>query len=259
MKVLVFIGPSGVGKSTIVRRLRSRGVIELIPSWTTRPPRSDEVGEDVDHQFVTDETFDEWTKAGLFFDTVEMFGFRYGIPTIVTPDGDAVPAIMVRASLLDLVAKHFPDHVVYQVETDLDTARARLEARGATPSDIEARLAGFEDELTLGRERSDRRFDTTDPALDPLVAIRQAIAEDFAFHRSQPSSGQEPAPSMTAQPARSQPARSQPARSWPGFKNPTLNQFVSTAVIVTLVSVGLGAIAFYIFLFVVFSSFGSNK
>jgi guanylate kinase len=249
MKVLVFIGPSGVGKSTLIGRLRSRGVIELIPSWTTRPPRADETGENLDHHFVTDDAFDELAKAGYFIDTVEMFGFRYGLPAIVAPRGDTVPAIMVRAPLLDLVAKYFPEHVVYQIGSDLDTARARLEARGASRSEIEARLAGFEEELTLGRQRSTRQFDTSDPSLDPLVAIRQAIAEDFAFDRGRSSSGNEPARLMPHL----------EARPWAGSKNPSLSQFISVMAIVVAVVVGLGTVAYFLLAFVAMASFGSNK
>jgi guanylate kinase len=184
MKVLVLVGPSGAGKSTLLRALHDDGVIEAIPSWTTRPRRAEEAGGDIDHRYVSIEEFDEAEGRGHFLEAIEMFGFRYGLPAIVPSPDHKVPAISVRASLLDLVVKHFPDHVVYHVESSFDHVRARLKSRGMPRREREERLAAYRKECSLGREVSDRRWDTSGPFSEVLSAALRAIAEDFQIERS---------------------------------------------------------------------------
>ena len=184
MKVLVLIGPSGAGKSTLLRALHDDGVIEAIPSWTTRPRRPEEAGGDIDHRYVSVEEFDELKERGHFLEAIEMFGFRYGLPPIDPPPDDKVPAISVRVSLLDLVVRHFPDHVVYHVESSFDHVRARLEMRGMPRREKEERFAAYRHECSLGREVGDRRLDTSGPFSEVLSTAREAIAEDFQIERS---------------------------------------------------------------------------
>ena len=184
MRILVFVGPSGSGKSTLIRELHRRGIVEVMPSWTTRPRRDDEAEEDVDHLFVGNEDFDELEKASHFLETVELFGFRYGLPAINPSSVDRIPAISVRAHLLDLVAEHFPDHVVYQIESRLEVARERITRRGGSRLEMEARLDSFTAELAFGRARCSRSFDTSDPSADVAGAVERAIEEDFQVERS---------------------------------------------------------------------------
>ena len=178
MKMLVFIGPSGGGKSTLIRVLQARGVVAVTPSWTTRPRRSDESEDDTDHRFLTDAEFTVLQNAGFFLEVVEMFGFRYGLPA-PEPSDDAVPVISVRAPLLGLVDEHFPNHVVYQVEASLDVARERMRARGDSRVEQDARLAAYAEEVARGRQLCDRVFDTSGPVRDVADAVASAIAEDF--------------------------------------------------------------------------------
>jgi guanylate kinase len=182
VKVLVFIGPSGSGKSTLIRELHARGVVEVMPSWTTRPQRHDEAGEGLDHRFVGEAEFGQLERAGFFLEAVEMFGFRYGLPAPSAPRPGSVPAIVVRAPLLELVAKHFPDHLVYQVESDLETVTRRLHSRGET--EIPTRLAGYVGELDLGRECACRIFDTGGLPDDVVDDVKWAVEEDFHVERS---------------------------------------------------------------------------
>ena len=179
MKILVFIGPSGSGKSTLIRQLQRRGIVEVTPSWTTRPPRENEAGAGIDHRFVSEERFSELQADGFFLEVIEMFGFRYGLPTVHTPAKGKVPAILVRAPLLELVSAHFPEHVVYQIESSLDLARERLAARQVSDSESQRRLASFADEVVQGRRLCHRVFDSSSPMPEVVDALERAIAEDF--------------------------------------------------------------------------------
>lgn len=186
MKLLVFIGPSGSGKSTLVRELQCRGVIEVSPSWTTRPRRDDDDERAVEHRFVTDDEFSALEQRGFFLEVVTMFGlpYRYGLPPIEQAADGPVSAIMVRAPLIPLVARRYPDHVVYQIEAGSNEARRRVMSRGLAQSEIGDRLEGDDAERSLGRRLATRVF-AGDLSLPDLVArVEGAIHEDFIVERS---------------------------------------------------------------------------
>ncbi len=181
--MLAFLGPSASGKSSVVRELERRGAITVTPSWTTRPRRADEAEGAIEHRFVDDTEFDELEATGYFLEVVILFGlpFRYGLPVVEPAPGGPVPAIMVRAPLMNLVERHFPDHVAYQIESPRELARQRLMAREIDNSAVEARLRGHDDELLLGRTAADRVFLNTSSIDDLASAVEGAIREDFVL------------------------------------------------------------------------------
>ena len=179
MKVLVLIGPSGSGKSALIQELARRGHILITPSWTTRPRRATETDGDVDHRFVTEEEFAQLQDDGYFVEVIGMYGFRYGLPRIEFPAIGKVPAISVRAVHLHLVSTHYPLHVIYQIESDLETAIKRVGAREISALEMEDRLGSHSDELARGRRLSKRVFDTAPPLAEVVKSIERAIAEDF--------------------------------------------------------------------------------
>ncbi len=79
-KLVVVAGPSGVGKSTVVRK-----AIELDPAvWlsvsaTTRQPRPGE-HDGVDYLFLTDEQFQALSDEHGFLESASFAGNRYGTP-----------------------------------------------------------------------------------------------------------------------------------------------------------------------------------
>ena len=74
-KLVVISGPSGVGKSTVVRGVLAEcgGRIKLSVSATTRPPRPGEQ-DGVDYHFLSDAEFRRRREAGDFLECVEVFG-----------------------------------------------------------------------------------------------------------------------------------------------------------------------------------------
>jgi guanylate kinase len=74
-KLVVLSGPSGVGKSTIVRKLlRMTGDrMRLSVSATTRPPRPGET-DGQEYHFLTHEEFSRRRQAGEFLECIEVFG-----------------------------------------------------------------------------------------------------------------------------------------------------------------------------------------
>jgi guanylate kinase len=154
-RIAVFIGPSGVGKSAVVTELIRQGIVTLTPSWTTRPRRAHEDGKALDHVFVDEAGFVQHETKGGFMATTQPFGlpYRYGLPYPRPCDG-TVPAVILRASLLDELAKHCPNMVVIQIEADRSRVEAHLrdrEAQGAAK-----RQESHDQEVALGRRMADQ-------------------------------------------------------------------------------------------------------
>ncbi|MFQ6118140.1 MAG: guanylate kinase [Candidatus Bipolaricaulia bacterium] len=76
--IFVLSGPSGVGKTTIVRAiLQQIEGLEFSISCTTRSPRPGE-REGQDYYFVSPERFAELAEAGEFLEHMLVYGHRYG-------------------------------------------------------------------------------------------------------------------------------------------------------------------------------------
>ncbi len=180
--LLVFIGPSGSGKSSVVRSLVDRRVICVHPTWTTRPRRPDESAGSVEHRFVSEPDFLQLRDEGLFLHTVQLFGmpYWYGLPTIEPNQTGVVDAVMLRAPLVPIFREFYQDPVIYQVEATSAVVEARLAARGYTAEELDARLSDNEKERVAGRSIAQRHF-RNDEGLDAAVnEVERAVREDFA-------------------------------------------------------------------------------
>jgi guanylate kinase len=87
--LIVLSGPSGVGKSTVLKRLLARHSdrLRLSVSATTRPPRRGET-DGVDYYFLTSVEFERRRLAGEFLECCEVFGRGHWYGTLlaeVTP------------------------------------------------------------------------------------------------------------------------------------------------------------------------------
>ncbi len=80
--LVVISGPSGVGKTTIVHRVKEAFNATFSVSATTRP-KSESEEDGVDYFFITDEAFDQMVKESEFLEFAEVFGcHRYGTPKL---------------------------------------------------------------------------------------------------------------------------------------------------------------------------------
>ena len=76
--MVVLSSPSGVGKTTITKKVQQKyRSFKLSVSHTTRPPRSNEVNG-VDYHFVSKKTFEDLIKNNEFYEYAKIFDNYYG-------------------------------------------------------------------------------------------------------------------------------------------------------------------------------------
>jgi guanylate kinase len=78
--LLVFSGPSGVGKDSLLARLKARGGnYQFAVTATTRPRRPGEVAGR-DYHFLTRQRFEEMLAAGELLENAVVYDEHYGVP-----------------------------------------------------------------------------------------------------------------------------------------------------------------------------------
>lgn len=180
-RLVVLAGPSAVGKSTVVSRLR-HGVDRLYfsVSMTTRAPRPGEK-DGVDYFFVTPEEFQRRIDAGEMLEWADIHGGlqRSGTPAAPVKEAleDSRP-VLVEVDLEGArnVKKALPEaELVFLAPPSWEVLVDRLTGRGTEPQEvIERRLDTAREELACQSE-FDRVIvnDNLDDAVAAITAILQ--------------------------------------------------------------------------------------
>lgn len=156
--LIVFSGPSGVGKGTVRQEIFSTPdhKFEYSVSMTTRQKRPGEV-DGVDYFFRTREEFEELIKNGHMLEYAEYVGNYYGTPLTYVNETldkgiDVFLEIEVQGALQ--VKKKVPDGVfIFLTPPDLDELKDRLVGRGTDSEEvIRQRIERAKEEIALMRE-----------------------------------------------------------------------------------------------------------
>lgn len=133
--IYLIVGPSGVGKTTLVEKLAAENGYKQVESYTTRAPRYP--GE-TSHIFVSDEEFD---KLGEMVAYTEYNGFRYGVTADIINSHDLY--VIDPFGVQEMMDRYKGPKgvVVIWLLADRDEIRQRMKARGDSKEQIEKRLA----------------------------------------------------------------------------------------------------------------------
>ena len=176
--LLVLSGPSGVGKTTIAKKLREAGVPRVMTT-TTRAPRGTEKNG-VEYRFLSRAEFEADLAHGKFLESAEIDGNLYGTPKerieqelasrkVVLVDIDTQGAASIRKMGL-------PALFVFIAPPDLAELRRRLEGRKTEdPAAVKMRLARAERELAQKDSYDAVVVNTTvERAVDEILALARA-------------------------------------------------------------------------------------
>ena len=156
-RAVVITGPSGVGKGTLIRSLRTRMPdLQLSVSATTRRPRTGET-QGVDYHFMTPEEFEQHVAAGDFVEHADYAGARYGTlrSELDTRTASGAPVVLeIEVQGARQLRRAMPEAVqVFIAPPSLDALRARLVGRGTdSPEQVQERLRTAEEELAAKHE-----------------------------------------------------------------------------------------------------------
>ena len=183
-RLFVVSGPSGVGKGTLVARVRDRlPGLGLTVSATTRAPREGEKNG-VSYYFMDDSEFARRVENGEFLEWANVHGHRYGTlkaeaERLMAEGSSVVLEIDVQGGLN--VRKVYPDVALVFIEPpSIGELERRLRGRGTEDeSSIELRLANANHEMELASLYDVRIVnDDLERATDELVSTIDLYEKD---------------------------------------------------------------------------------
>ena len=150
--LIIFTGPSGVGKGTIVKQLFSEmEKIKFSISCTTREMRPGEK-EGVNYFFKSKQEFEEMIAAGEFLEYAEFVGNLYGTPKSFVDDtlasgNDVFLEIEVQGAIQ--VMKKCPEALtIFLIPPSLEELERRLRNRGTETEEVlQKRLEKAKEEM----------------------------------------------------------------------------------------------------------------
>jgi len=187
--LIVISGPSGVGKDSVLQRMKERDLpFHFVVTATTRPQRPGEV-DGVDYYFVTHDEFAEMIEQGELLEYAIVYNDYKGIPKgqvrqALASGRDVMMRIDVQGA--ETIRELCPDALLIFLSTRSEVELvSRLEARKTeTPEGLKLRIATARQELKrVGM--FDYYVINAEHRLDETVDIILSIIE-AEHHRTQP-------------------------------------------------------------------------
>jgi len=191
-RIVVFSGPSGAGKTTVVRKVLDRSSLPLVlsVSVTTRPPRPGE-RDGVEYHFLSEDAFHARRRRGEFLESFEVFGSGHWYGTLKSEVEAALNAGKWVGLELDVqgalsVMDEYPEAITFFIQPEsLQELERRLRGRGTEDEDaIQRRLARARGEIAMAeRYRFQITNERVDQTVEEICDILNQEAEMQAYAR----------------------------------------------------------------------------
>ena len=150
--LIVLSGPSGVGKDTVLTRLKESDYsFEHIVTVTTRPQRTRE-RNDVDYHFISTEKFQDMISGGELLEWAKVYGNWYGVPKEPVKQAlDRGQDVIVKTDVqgADTIKKTVPEAIlIFLIPPSMKELDIRLKQRHTEASfDLALRTKIAEEEM----------------------------------------------------------------------------------------------------------------
>ena len=185
-RVIVISGPSGVGKDTVIERLRDAyPEIHFAVTATTRPRRPGEI-DGIHYYFLDPSTFVERLDQGEFLESAVVYNHRYGVPRgpvrqALQRGQDVIIKVDVQGAA---TIRELMPHAtfIFLAPESMDELLQRLQTRKSDDPDVlMGRFMAADRELRHAREFDYVIFNERE-RLERTIAQLSAII-DAAHHR----------------------------------------------------------------------------
>lgn len=180
--LIVISGPSGVGKDSVINRMKERGLpFRFVITANTRPKRPDEI-DGVDYFFVTHKEFEQMIEDGELFEYAVVYEDLKGVPKNQIEDAlasgkdvimrlDVQGAETIRAkcpeALMVFLSTRNENELIARLKTRRTESEESLTLRIKTAREEFERVDSF-DYYVVNEE------DKLDETVDTILSIIQA-------------------------------------------------------------------------------------
>ena len=177
--LIVLSGPSGVGKDTVLNRLKESGYpLYHVVTLTTRPQRDNEQ-DMLDYHFVSTDEYRDMLSRNELLESANVYGNWYGIPRVAVKEAlDRSEDVIIRIDVQGAatIKQTVPEAVfIFLIPPSMEELTARLTSRlTESPADLALRLETAKEEMSQ-LSQFDYVVVNKDGELDRTVSSIQAI------------------------------------------------------------------------------------
>lgn len=182
-RLFLIMGPSGVGKGTLIGKLREKHASEWVfpLSATTRPPRPGEV-DGVTYHYFSNDQFEEMIKNGELLEHAFIHQqYYYGVlkkPVLKSLKEGATIVREVDVQGFHSIRREIPSEnltAIFLLPPDLDTLKKRILGRAPmSDEELSHRMESAQKELAIAPE-ANYRLISEEGRIDELVTKAEEI------------------------------------------------------------------------------------
>lgn len=171
--MIVILGKTCSGKSSVVKKLVENYGYKNIVTWTTRPKRPNEIGG-VDYNFCTPEEFKKLDDLGFFAETTSYVmagGNKASYGTAIEDIADDKVLVLNPEGYRHLNKLNSISIISFLIDTPEDILVERLRKRGDSEEEMKRRLEADDRDFSGIKDEVDYILKNEDCTLDYLAEL----------------------------------------------------------------------------------------